>query len=398
MNNVYEILEKCLSEIEQGADVDTVLFRYPEFADELRPVLEASVQAKGMAVPAPSSDVVRRNRAKILQHAAEMRESKVKSSSRIWSASLRRVTVTLVVVVMLFVSGTGLVRAASTTIPGDNLYPVKRTWEDVLLLFTFNSQIKEQLEFEHENERLEELNELFAEGRSAKVDFAGYVTRQTGNEWRVSGVSVVISPQTDLPNEPVTIGDAVRIVGQTQSDGTVLANRVELLPVGAKLPEVKDDESENEQEDHEEQSPQTEEDSNSGSENEAPQIVATDAPEDESDVKEETVEGVLESIDERNMVWKVNGWRMDVSNAEIIGLPVIGASIKAKGYFGTDGVFVVKKIEILEGSNSSGNLNGNANDDNSNDDDGNDNSDDDSNNNDKDGNENNNGSGGGDGD
>ena len=386
MNNVYEILEKCLSEIEQGADVDTVLFRYPEFADELRPVLEASVQAKGMAVPAPSSDVVRRNRAKILQHAAEMRESKVKSSSRIWSASLRRVTVTLVVVVMLFVSGTGLVRAASTTIPGDNLYPVKRTWEDVLLLFTFNSQIKEQLEFEHENERLEELNELFAEGRSAKVDFAGYVTRQTGNEWRVSGVSVVISPQTDLPNEPVTIGDAVRIVGQTQSDGTVLANRVELLPVGAKLPEVKDDESENEQEDHEEQSPQIEEDSNSGSENEAPQIVATDAPEDESDVKEETVEGVLESIDERNMVWKVNGWRMDVSNAEIIGLPVIGASIKAKGYFGTDGVFVVKKIEILEGSNSSGNLNGNANDDNSNDDDGNDNSDD----------ENNNGSGGGD--
>ena len=398
MNNVYEILEKCLSEIEQGADVDTVLFRYPEFADELRPILEASVQAKGMAVPAPSSDVVRRNRTKILQHAAEMRESKVKSSSRIWSASLRRVTVTLVVVVMLFVSGTGLVRAASTTIPGDNLYPVKRTWEDVLLLFTFNSQIKEQLEFEHENERLEELNELFAEGRSAKVDFAGYVTRQTGNEWRVSGVSVVISPQTDLPNEPVTIGDAVRIVGQTQSDGTVLANRVELLPVGAKLPEGKDDESENEQEDHEEQSPQIEEDSNSGSENEAPQIVATDAPEDESDVKEETVEGVLESIDERNMVWKVNGWRMDVSNAEIIGLPVIGASIKAKGYFGPDGVFVVKKIEILEGSNSSGNLNGNTNDDNSNDDDGNDNSDDDSNNNDKDGNENNNGSGGGDND
>jgi hypothetical protein len=34
-----------------------------------------------------------------------------------------------------FVSGTGLVRAA-TTLPGDNLYPVKRTWEDVLVLLT----------------------------------------------------------------------------------------------------------------------------------------------------------------------------------------------------------------------------------------------------------------------
>ena len=35
MNNLYETLEICLREIEQGADIDTVLFRYPELADEL---------------------------------------------------------------------------------------------------------------------------------------------------------------------------------------------------------------------------------------------------------------------------------------------------------------------------------------------------------------------------
>jgi hypothetical protein len=49
MNNLYEALEICLKEIEQGADVDTVLFRYPDLADELRPILEASVKAKAMA-------------------------------------------------------------------------------------------------------------------------------------------------------------------------------------------------------------------------------------------------------------------------------------------------------------------------------------------------------------
>ncbi|MCK7519463.1 MAG: hypothetical protein MZV64_17885 [Ignavibacteriales bacterium] len=53
----------CLKEIEQGADVDTVLFRHPERADELRPILEASVKAKAMAAPAPSQEVLRRNRA-----------------------------------------------------------------------------------------------------------------------------------------------------------------------------------------------------------------------------------------------------------------------------------------------------------------------------------------------
>ncbi|MGZ9221117.1 MAG: DUF5667 domain-containing protein, partial [Anaerolineales bacterium] len=156
MNNLYETLEICLQDIEQGADIETVLFRYPDLADELRPILEASVNAKGMAVLSPSTEVVRRNRAKLLQHAAGMREAKSQPAShRTWFASLRRVAVTLVVVAILFASGTGLVRAASTTLPGDNLYPVKRTWDDVLLLFALNGQQRAALEVEHENERLE---------------------------------------------------------------------------------------------------------------------------------------------------------------------------------------------------------------------------------------------------
>src|SRR5688500_5463942 len=187
MNNLYEALEICLQDIEQGAEIETVLFGYPDLADELRPILEASVTAKDMPVLDPSAEVVRRNRAKLLQHAAEMREAKVQPvSSRTWFASFRRVAVTLVVVAILFASGTGLVRAASTTLPGDNLYPVKRTWEDVLLLFTLNGQQREALEVEHENKRLEELNELFAKGRTAEVDFAGLVMLQNGNEWRVA--------------------------------------------------------------------------------------------------------------------------------------------------------------------------------------------------------------------
>ena len=177
MNNLYEVLETCLQNLEQGADIETVLRRYPELADELRPILEASLNAKKMAVPVPAADVVRRNRAKVLQRAAQMREGKAKvQARRLWSVPLRRALVTLVVLVMLFASGTGLVRAASNTLPGDQLYPVKRTWEDVLLAFTFNMQQRDALEVEHENERIQELQDLFAEGRLARVDFAGSVT------------------------------------------------------------------------------------------------------------------------------------------------------------------------------------------------------------------------------
>src|SRR5574338_774308 len=153
MSDLYEVLEVCLQESERGESLETVLFRYPHLAEELRPILESSVGAKSMASPAPSAEVVRRNRARVLQHAAQMREAKVRSSQRLWLASLRRIAVTLAVVTLLFVSGTRLVSASSTTLPGDNLYPVKRTWEGVRLLLAFNAQVRDALEVEHENER-----------------------------------------------------------------------------------------------------------------------------------------------------------------------------------------------------------------------------------------------------
>ena len=285
MNNLYEVLEICLQDIEQGADIDTVLFHYPELADELRPILEASANARSMAIVAPSAEMVQRNRTKVLQLAAQMRESKVRSSSRrIWFVSLRRVAVTLAVVITLFVSGTGLVRAASTTLPGDNLYPVKRTWEDVLLLFTFNLQQREALEVEHENKRLHELREVFAEGRSVEVEFAGLVTSQNGTEWVVAGIPVVISAQTEVRDGSIAVGIAVRVKGHTQGTNTVLAERIKVLPPDAKLP----DEVEVEEEDHEGPNQQNEDNSGKGSEDEAPKIEGTKTPESESESKDES--------------------------------------------------------------------------------------------------------------
>jgi len=289
MNNLYEALEICLQEIEQGADIDTVLFRYPDLVDELRPILEASRNASSMAIPVPSVEVVRRNRAKVLQHAAQMREAKVKvSSQRVWRVSLRRAAVTLVVVAALFISGTNLVRAASTTLPGDNLYPVKRTWEDMLLLFTFNSQQREALEVEHENERLHELRELLAEGRSEDVDFAGVVTSQNGNEWVVSpGITVLISAQTEIRDQGIVIGSAVRVKGETQGNGIVLAERIRLSSPDEKLPDL-DDKHEGEKESHEGENKQENDNSGKGSGDDEPKDEETKEPESDSEKKDES--------------------------------------------------------------------------------------------------------------
>jgi hypothetical protein len=274
MNNLYETLEICLQDIEKGADVESVLFRYPDLADELRPILEASAGAKRMAVPAPSPDVVRRNRAKVLQHAAQLRGGKARSSQRIWFASLRRIAVTFAVVTVLFVSGTGLVGASSNTLPGDNLYPVKRTWEGVRLLFTFDPLEREALESEHENERLHEVQEVLAAGRSTEVDFNGVVTTQHGNEWVVAGVRVLISGQTELRDQGITIGSSVRVRGITQGDNTVLAERIRLLSSEENLPQVEDG--------HESEGG-NENNSGPGSGDEGPRVEETEVPESEND-------------------------------------------------------------------------------------------------------------------
>ena len=391
MNNLYDVLEICLQEIDRGDDVDTVLFRYPEFAEELRLILEASEQAKLLAAAEPSAELVRRNRSKVLQQAAQMREAKAPSSRRLWSVPLRRALVSLAVIAVLFISSTSLVRAASTTLPGDNLYPVKRTWEGVRVLFTFNSQAREAIEIEHENERLDELNELFAEGRSAKVDFAGMVISQTGDRWLVGEIPVLISAQTEFKRQPAKVGDAVRVKGYTQADGTVLAEKVELLPAGNPLPDADDDHnSGGEQEDSETQPETTDDDSNDGSGEQTPKVEETEAPEEDSSPEKSSLDGVVDSVD--GTLLSVNGQPLDISGAEVKGTPKAGTAVKVEGYYDANGVFIVTKIEFQSSdsdggastSTEAGNDNsekdqsgsdgGDSNDDNGNDDSGGDNS------------------------
>jgi hypothetical protein len=355
MSDLYDVLELCLQEIEKGMDLETVLSRYPRYADELRPILETSVQAIQLASPGPSLEVERRGRAKVLQHAAQMREaqahSQIRQSRRLWSVPLRRALVTLAVIGVLFIGSTRLVEASSTTLPGDNLYPVKRTWEDVRVFFTFNNQARETLEVEHENERLDELNDLFTKGRSAKVDFAGTVMSQNGDLWEVSKIPVLVSSLTQINTQPVMIGDAVRVKGYTQSGGTVVAERLDLLPSGIPLPKAQDDQTpESGQE-----TPEGEQQQNSGGDSEegfsAQGLVPTQQAESKS--RDFSRSGLVTSRNGNTLV--VNGQSMDISGATIEGTLKVGATVKVEGYFDANGQFVVTKLEFQSSGSESGN-------------------------------------------
>ena len=233
MNNLYDILEICIQELENGADMDALLARYPSFAGELRPILKASVEARSMAQE-PSPEAVRRGRAKLLQRASEMREAKFAPRKRV-IPFFQRLAISFTMTALFLASGTGLVGASSTALPGENLYPVKLTWENVRLFFTFDHATREMLEHTFGNERLHEVSELLNEGRHETIQFSGIYMKVNDLHY-VSGIQVAILDTTSLPVDELVNGVAVTVTGRTNAAGFVDAESIQLLPPGTVVP------------------------------------------------------------------------------------------------------------------------------------------------------------------
>lgn len=401
MNDIYDILELSLQELENGADIDAVLARYPDHANELRPLLNASVMATTMAVSAPSADVIRRGRAKLLQHASEMREAKAVSHKRMIPI-FQRLAIALTLATLFLASGTGLVSASSSALPGENLYPVKRTWEDMRLFFTLNPEHKELLASEFESERLNEVDELLAEGRDENIQYAG-VFKQVNGVMYVAGVKVLIPDNLQVPVD----GSAVIIVGRTNAQGYVEIESIVVLPEGATVPLGKPVEVENEAESNSENGANSNSGSNSGSDseegtgsgNESQGSAASTPP--ETDRRSFEMKGTVESISNNKLI--VNGQTVYLENAKIDGVLSSGVTVEIKGYYAPDGRFIVTELKVKDSGGDNENISSdsgsNSNDDSvSNSNDGS-NGNDESNNNDDDRESNNNddhsGSGGG---
>lgn len=339
MNNMFDALEICLQELDHGTDMEAVLARFPNHASELRPILKASAKARTMNAFAaePSQDAIRRGRARVMQRAAEMRESSSKAAprKRIIPA-FQRLAFSFALAALFLMSGTGLLNASASALPGERLYPVKRSWEGLRLLLIFNKGAREALEDEFEYERLDEVTELLTEGRDETIQFAGVFTQ-------VNDVSYVSGVQVILPAGAQTFvdGDAVILSGQTNDQGFVVITNVDRLPEGSIVPLgnpiVMEAESESET------SPE-------------PGEVAT-----EPTPQYFAMKGTLESISTTTLV--INGLTVYLENTQIEGEICPGMQVEVKGYFADNGRYIVAKLEG-EGSclnDDGGNSNSNTN-------------------------------------
>ena len=168
------LLERCLQEMESTGDVDAVLRRHPEHAEELRSLLQlASSLREGYAeVPEPQAQLAV-GRARLHREARDARGAaaaeqvaarrEALEQERRSNVRLRLVPtlVSIAVVVAVGIAGTaGVALAADAAGPGDPFYSLDRTMERIQLRLTYNPEAASRLRMRLTEERMSELQQL----------------------------------------------------------------------------------------------------------------------------------------------------------------------------------------------------------------------------------------------
>jgi hypothetical protein len=216
-----DTFESCLKAVVAGADAQQILDQHPEF----RPELEAAFQARELQEGAIPFEVQQRSRSRILAHAAGLRTNQ-KISGNIF-ARLPRLGIALLLALFAFLTWSSLLIVSARSLPGDQLYPVKRAIEDLRLNLSSNSRNHQSIEEQYRQRRIEEVERLLNQRRVEMVSFDGIVNEQGVRHWTVSNVMVVVAPDTSILGQ-INPGDFVEVEGTTQPEGWVRASEIHL--------------------------------------------------------------------------------------------------------------------------------------------------------------------------
>ena len=129
-------------------------------------------------------------------------------------------------VVMLMIGAVLAVNASASSLPGEPLYSIKRTWEEVRLNLAANDPARQQMQDRFRLLRLEEVQQMIQLGKTGSVDFQGQLESISLNEWVVSGIPVRMQAGTIVEGDPI-VGQTVRVRARLQS-GILTALQVQM--------------------------------------------------------------------------------------------------------------------------------------------------------------------------
>ncbi len=163
------ILDECLERLISGEAIESCLAGYPEYAEELEPLLRTALEAREAAAIKPRPEF--RERAGYDFQAA-IREMEPERNQSFFGWFPRWATVVAAVVVVVLLAGTGTVAASTNSLPDEPLYQVKLATEAVRLAFTPSPLSKAELYAKFADERVEEIIGMADKGKVEQVEKA----------------------------------------------------------------------------------------------------------------------------------------------------------------------------------------------------------------------------------
>ncbi len=241
MNLEFETaVENCIALMQSGATLDSCLERYPQYARELQPVLRTARALQALIVPQERTESVQAGRQRLLNAYAKKAAAQPVSESSIPRFIQRilikltgkddidmklvaRFAMAILLVIGLLFGGGITTTASASALPGDTLYPLKLSLEDLRLLFANDPQVHQQLEHQYQDTRQQEVQSLLQLGRQTGVHFVGVLSAVNPDSWIIGGLPVKLDGATQIVGA-ATPGSIVNIEGETRSDGSILAH------------------------------------------------------------------------------------------------------------------------------------------------------------------------------
>ncbi len=165
--NQVEIFRVCMQAIEQKkATVDQCVAHYPQ-VEGLRELLEASTLASRMPHVGLADSRKKALEQRLIAQMKSRKPATVQRDLRWW----RRLPLAFMAALLfLIIGGTTLIRASASALPGDALYGLKRTSEQISLVFA-SSQSRPVMLVEMSEKRLSELTSLIQSGKGIQASF-----------------------------------------------------------------------------------------------------------------------------------------------------------------------------------------------------------------------------------
>ncbi len=161
------ILDDCLERLLiKGETIEQCLQSYPEYAAEIKPLLQTAMATKQALAIQPHPEF--KTRARYQFHSA-LQQVKPKRATLFWGWQPQWAMVVAIILAFLLV-GSGTVAAANGSMPDETLYPVKLATEQVRMVLTPSTLGKAELYVKLVDRRVAEIVRMAGKSKPEQVE------------------------------------------------------------------------------------------------------------------------------------------------------------------------------------------------------------------------------------